>query len=159
MHSSELTWVELNVPASEISTNWLLLLLLLPHTSSFFCYFDFALSLALLALLCLTLFCFRTFFDFSDVCFDLLWKFGFHYKQRQGKWICMCERERVCSCERACCWPTSRHKSGAYKHLMGFPHLTHTHTHATYTDSRAECQHSKLLSSLSIKALCQLSLL
>lgn len=40
MHSSELTWVELNVPASEISTNWLLLLLLLPHTSSFFCYFS-----------------------------------------------------------------------------------------------------------------------
>lgn len=68
------------------------------YSSSSFCYcFDLALSLALFAS-CFALFCFRTFFDFSDVCFDLLWKFGFHYKQQRQA------NEYVSVFVRVCVW-------------------------------------------------------
>lgn len=160
MHSSssnELSWVFQRM----LSTNCLRQLLLLQ-------------LLLLLLLLILLLLWFS--FIFSSFCFLLcfvlfsyvFWLFGrlfwfvvkiwLSLQTETSKWICECIREWVS--EWAWCWPTSRHKSGAYKHLMGFPHLTHTHAH-TNKDKQAssECKHSGLLSSLSRKALYELSLL
>lgn len=136
MHSSssnELSWVFQRM----LSTNCLRQLHLL-HL------------LLLLLLLILLLLWFS--FIFSSFCFLLcfvlfsyvFWLFGRLFRfvvkiwlslqtAETSKWICECIRESVCMSEWvsewAWCWPTSRHKSGAYKHLMGFPHLTHTHTH------------------------------
>lgn len=62
---------------------------------------------------CILTSCFFFRFYFSGVCFDLLWKFGFHNKLKPthefSVGICMCACAYVCVCVRACVWLASRH--------------------------------------------------